>query len=118
MANGADEALRALDRHGGVARRRALALELDNLVATVRRAVARGDGLAAVGPGFLDHSLIRVTEGDEIGAPREQPPHHAASLPAAADHRKVQLAVGGGRAGLGARQDQRPAERRRPQRRR
>ena len=42
-----DEAIEALSRHGGVRRRRALALELDNLVAACRRAVARGDGAMA-----------------------------------------------------------------------
>ena len=41
---GTEEALEALFRHGGVRRRRALALELDNLVTACRRAVARGDG--------------------------------------------------------------------------
>ena len=35
-------------RHGGVQRRRALALELDNLVAACRRAAGRGDGEVAV----------------------------------------------------------------------
>jgi predicted ATPase/class 3 adenylate cyclase/Tfp pilus assembly protein PilF len=45
---GTEEALDALFRHGGVRRRRALALELDNLVAACRRAVQRGDGDAAV----------------------------------------------------------------------
>jgi tetratricopeptide (TPR) repeat protein len=39
---GTDEAMEALCRHGGVKRRHALALELDNLVAACRRAVARG----------------------------------------------------------------------------
>ena len=46
---GTDASLDALFRHGGVRRRRALALELDNLVAACRRAVARGDGENAVG---------------------------------------------------------------------
>ena len=44
---GTDEAIDALFRHGGVRRRRALALELDNLVAACRRAVVarrRGGG--------------------------------------------------------------------------
>jgi predicted ATPase/class 3 adenylate cyclase/Tfp pilus assembly protein PilF len=45
---GTDASLDALFRHGGVRRRRALALELDNLVAACRRAVARGDGENAV----------------------------------------------------------------------
>ena len=41
---GSDERLLTLYRHGGGARRRALTLELDNLVAACRRAVAHGDG--------------------------------------------------------------------------
>ena len=45
---GSDERLLTLYRHGGGARRRALMLELDNLVAACRRAVARGDGATAV----------------------------------------------------------------------
>ena len=45
---GTEEALDTLSRHGGVRRRRALALELDNLVVACRRAIARGDGDAAV----------------------------------------------------------------------
>ncbi|MEM7244450.1 MAG: protein kinase [Acidobacteriota bacterium] len=45
---GLQEALESLDRHGGVTRRRALGLELDNLVSACRRAVTRGDGTTAV----------------------------------------------------------------------
>ena len=45
---GTDEALEALSRHGGVKQRRALALELDNLVAACRRAVGRANGELAV----------------------------------------------------------------------
>ncbi len=44
---GQDEALEALSLHGGIARRQALALELDNLVAACRRALGRGDGEVA-----------------------------------------------------------------------
>jgi predicted ATPase/Tfp pilus assembly protein PilF len=44
---GTEEALTALDRPGGVQRLHALAVELDNLVAAIRRAVARGDGEVA-----------------------------------------------------------------------
>jgi predicted ATPase/class 3 adenylate cyclase len=44
---GTDDALEALSRHGGVRRRRALALELDNLVAACDRAVIRGDHCVA-----------------------------------------------------------------------
>jgi tetratricopeptide (TPR) repeat protein len=46
-AYGTDEAMDALDRSGGVERRRALAVELDNVVVACRRAVARGDGEVA-----------------------------------------------------------------------
>ena len=45
---GSDAALDALSRHGSVRVRRALALELDNLVAACRRAVARHDAAIAV----------------------------------------------------------------------
>jgi predicted ATPase len=47
-AFGAVEAIDALDRHGGVERRRALACDLDNVVAACRRAVARRDEQVAV----------------------------------------------------------------------
>ena len=45
---GREKAISALSIHGGVPRRRALAIELDNLVAACRRAVERGDGDTAV----------------------------------------------------------------------
>jgi len=45
---GADDALEALYRQGGVQQRRMLTLELENLVAACRRAVDRGDGEVAV----------------------------------------------------------------------
>jgi predicted ATPase/class 3 adenylate cyclase len=45
---GTDEAIEALSLHGGVKRRRALALELDNLVAACGRAVSRKDVSTAV----------------------------------------------------------------------
>ena len=44
---GSEEALDSLSVHGGVARRWALAAELDNIVAASRRAVARCDGATA-----------------------------------------------------------------------
>ena len=46
--SGSDDDLRSLYRHGGGARRRALMLELDNLVVACRRAVAREDAETAV----------------------------------------------------------------------
>jgi len=45
---GGDDAVQALHRDGGAARRRTLTLELDNFVAACRRAVARSDGETAV----------------------------------------------------------------------
>ena len=45
---GTDEAIESLYRHGGIRRRRALALELDNLVVACRRAAGRGNGDTAV----------------------------------------------------------------------
>ena len=46
--HGSAAALEALVRHGGSARRQALALELDNLMAASRRAVTRRDAAVAV----------------------------------------------------------------------
>jgi tetratricopeptide (TPR) repeat protein len=48
-AFGSDEAIESLYRTGGIRRRRALALQLDNLVAACQRAAGRGDGDTAVG---------------------------------------------------------------------
>jgi len=48
-AMGSDAGVESLYRHGGGARRRALILELDNIVAACRRAAQRGDGELAVG---------------------------------------------------------------------
>lgn len=45
---GSDAALEALSMHGSVLRHRALRLELDNLVAGARRAIARGEADVAV----------------------------------------------------------------------
>ncbi|MEO5881824.1 MAG: tetratricopeptide repeat protein, partial [Caldimonas sp.] len=47
-AFGSETAIESLYRHGGIRRRRALALELDNLLAACRRAASRGDGDTAV----------------------------------------------------------------------
>src|SRR4029453_8530312 len=46
-AYGSDPAVDALEGHGGVVRRRELELELENLLAAARRAIARGDGRTA-----------------------------------------------------------------------
>jgi len=45
---GTEAALDALDMHGGTARRQALALERENIVAACERALGRGDGPTAV----------------------------------------------------------------------
>jgi predicted ATPase len=45
---GTEEAIEALDRHDGTARRRRLGWEIENLTSACRRAVARGDGRVAV----------------------------------------------------------------------
>ncbi|MCW5659217.1 MAG: tetratricopeptide repeat protein [Burkholderiaceae bacterium] len=45
---GTDDAIESLYRHGGIRKRRLLALELENLVAACRRAAGRGHGDTAV----------------------------------------------------------------------
>ena len=45
---GTEEALDALDAHGGLARHQALSIELENLITACRRAVCRGDAPTAV----------------------------------------------------------------------
>jgi predicted ATPase len=47
-AYGSEEALDALDMHGGMAHRQALALERENILAACERALGRGDGETAV----------------------------------------------------------------------
>ncbi|HEY2558895.1 MAG TPA: tetratricopeptide repeat protein [Caldimonas sp.] len=90
---GADERLRSLFRDGGGARRRALMLELDNLVAACRRAVARQDAPTAVGAlratweaiatqGPFDVAIGLGAEVDTIAA--IEPSLHAAALTSAA----------------------------------
>ncbi len=64
-----------------------------------------------VGAGRFDLRRVRIAEGDEVRAARQQAAHVAATLSAAAHHGEIQLVVGGSRGGLGAKQDQRPAER-------
>ena len=49
---GAEEAIEALFRHGGVKRRRELTLELDNLVKACRRAITRSDRGRHLPPGL------------------------------------------------------------------
>ena len=60
----ADEALAALDSHGGVERSRALAAELENVAAACRRAVRRGDGTTACVVGDLDR-LVDASDREQ-----------------------------------------------------
>src|SRR6185436_9781423 len=59
--HGSDDALEALNRRGGVARRRQLALEIDNLVAACRRAVARGDAEPAAATLAAAWAVLRLS---------------------------------------------------------
>jgi predicted ATPase/class 3 adenylate cyclase/Tfp pilus assembly protein PilF len=65
---GTEDALESLYRHGGVQRRRALALELDNLVAACRRAVVRGDGETAVAAYRAAWEVLELQGPFTIGA--------------------------------------------------
>lgn len=58
-ACGADDAIEAMFRQGGVRRRRAMALEIDNLVVACRRAVVRADGDVAAA---TLHAVCNVLE--------------------------------------------------------
>ncbi len=82
---GARAALDALELRGGLRLRRALALELDNLVIATRRAAARGDAATASacclaacavyrarGPFAAGVQLIRTSLGADGLAPRER----------------------------------------------
>ncbi len=60
-AMGTEEAVEALDRHGGVAKRAALKLEIDNLVAACRRAVERSDPDTAAGALAASWVLLSMT---------------------------------------------------------
>ncbi len=64
---GSDEETDALFLHGGVRRRHALALELDNLVAACRRAVARGDGAVAASVLRVVCDIIEITGPYNLG---------------------------------------------------
>jgi predicted ATPase len=65
--SGAPEALDALDRHGGAARRRALAVDLDNVVAATRRAVERGDGATAASCALAAWAVLELTGPVALG---------------------------------------------------
>jgi predicted ATPase/class 3 adenylate cyclase/Flp pilus assembly protein TadD len=58
---GTDEETDALFLHDGLRRRRALALELENLVAACRRAVVRGDGAIAAATLRVVCDIIEIT---------------------------------------------------------
>jgi predicted ATPase/tetratricopeptide (TPR) repeat protein/class 3 adenylate cyclase len=64
---GTDEELDALFLHDGVRRRRALALELDNVVAACRRAVLRGDGAVAAAALRVVCFVIEITGPYSLG---------------------------------------------------
>ena len=59
---GTDEAIEALSLRGGVARRRALALELENLVAACHRAIERSDPIVAA-PSYRAMWEVMVLRG-------------------------------------------------------
>ncbi|MCC6194406.1 MAG: tetratricopeptide repeat protein, partial [Burkholderiales bacterium] len=69
---GSDEETEALFLHGGVRRRHALALEIENLVAACRRATARGDGVVAAATVRVACDILEFTGpyslGVELGA--------------------------------------------------
>ena len=64
---GTDDEAESLFLHGGVRRRRALALELDNLVAACRRAIARGDGAIAALVVRVVSDIIEITGPYSLG---------------------------------------------------
>jgi len=65
---GSDDALASLHRHDGGARRRALALELDNLVVASQRAVERGDGASAAGAYRVAWEVLELHGPIALGA--------------------------------------------------
>lgn len=66
-ARGAPEALDRLDLHGGTRLRRALADDLDDLVAAARRAVARGDASVAAGAANAAWSVFELRGPFRLG---------------------------------------------------
>ncbi|MGH9146627.1 MAG: hypothetical protein ACRD1Q_07955, partial [Vicinamibacterales bacterium] len=54
---GTDDAIQALDQHGGIERSRRLTLDFENLMAAAWRAVGRADGNTAV-PAFRAASAV------------------------------------------------------------
>jgi tetratricopeptide (TPR) repeat protein len=64
---GGPEALRALDRHGGVASAALLALELPNLEIACTRAVGRGDGAVAVATLAASWAVLQIKGPFRVG---------------------------------------------------
>jgi len=58
---GSDDALDALDRHGGLARFSALSRDLDNVVIACRRAIARGDAPIAAAACRAAHAVLGMS---------------------------------------------------------
>jgi predicted ATPase len=67
-ASGSEAALDALHTHGGVQRRRALALELDNLISASRRAMARGEGEVAAATALAAWAVLERRGPFALGA--------------------------------------------------
>lgn len=65
---GTESAIEALGRHGGVGRRRTLALELDNLVTACHRAIARDDADTAVATYRATWEVLEVQGPFALGA--------------------------------------------------
>jgi predicted ATPase/predicted negative regulator of RcsB-dependent stress response len=83
---GQRDALEALDAHGGVARRRDLSLELENVVAACHRAVGRGDAETAMATLAAAWAVLRLsgpaTTGLELGRAVTAMPNLAQRAPA------------------------------------
>jgi serine/threonine protein kinase/predicted ATPase len=65
---GGDEALRALNTHGGIARRRALTIELDNVRTASERAASRGDAETAGRTALAAWAIIDDRGPYDLGA--------------------------------------------------
>jgi predicted ATPase len=65
--HGTDEALARFNTHGGAARWKAAALELDNLVAASRRAVLRGEGSTAAST-FMAAARVLALKGPNLAS--------------------------------------------------
>ena len=73
--HGRDDALDALSRQDGIVRRRALALELDNLVVACRRAVSRGDRDTAIAAHRAAWQVLTLQGPLSLGASLGQQVH-------------------------------------------